>query len=101
MSARAWRRIHLSWQSPRISVTVAVTRLPAQPQRPLNPTGRALAAESVGRQRVPQVSIADMTRVDRQRCRDVSVCPDQIEPSGLQPAFLVGGEAMRAFGPGG
>src|SRR5690349_24610583 len=100
MSAKAWRRIHLSWPSRSFSVTVAVTRLPAQPQRPLNPTGRALGAESVGRQRVPQVSIADMTRADRHRCRDVSVWPDHIEPSGLPPAFLVGGEAVRAFGPG-
>jgi hypothetical protein len=70
-------------------------------RRPAGWAGRRQLLILVCGQGVPQVSVVDMAGTDGQGCRDVSVWPDQIESSGLQSAFLIGGEVMRAFDPGG
>src|SRR5215468_11938186 len=60
-------------------------RLRAPSRLDWSPSG----AELVCGQAVPQVGIVDLVGMDGQRCRDVSVRPDQIEPARLQPALLV------------
>ena len=82
----------LTWRG-RSILTIA-DRLPRN-RSAATPSG----AEFLCGQGMPEVCIVDMAGMEGQRCRDVSVRPDQIESARLQPALMVGGEVMRTFDP--